>query len=104
MAHRVIKEYVCPQCGAIFSRDVNDVEVDEPCCTRKCAIKYRKIGPYRHGSDSEPVRPIGTCTVCRRTCGIGDVRPGWVEGEGVMCVACCSDRGIPWAAWEPANG
>lgn len=103
MARRVIGEYVCPQCGMIFARDVNEVDVEDPCCTRRCAIKYRKIGASRHGSDSEPLRPIGHCTGCRRMCGIGDVRPGWAEGEGVLCVACMSDRGIPWAHGESAD-
>lgn len=91
MGEPEVKEYVCPNppCGRKFRRRVARVKVKEPCCTRRCSIQFTQ-------SDSEPRIAIGKCCVCRRTCSVGDVRPGWVEGEGVMCVACMSDRGIPW--------
>lgn len=104
---RNIREYICPECKTPFMRDVLQVHVEEPCCTRRCSVKHRKTGPFRWEREEEefgPKQPIGQCSGCQRICGIEDVKHGWVEGEGIMCVACCSDRGIPWSSWGPANG
>lgn len=95
----LVEEFVCARdgCGRRFKRDPRRVTTN-PCCTRRCLAVHR----FEKGAevDSLPIVSIGHCQECNRDCSDGDVRIGWRKGDPIVCVACCSDLGIPWAAWE----